>query len=223
MSAVRILDALRAAPLFQALEQEQMDDLAGHARQRTYRAGQLIFEFGDEGDALAVIASGRVKIAVRSADGGQLVLTWIGPGETLGELSVVDGGRRSADAEAVESSTVVLVERAAVLRAMRVNPDFAHNVARAVAASMRRLTEGTADLVFLDIPRRVAKWLTEQASAGQPVDVTISQEELAHHVGGTRQSVNAALRGFERRGWVELRSRRVLVRDGSALHRFAGG
>lgn len=220
MSAQRVLEALHAARIFEPLSADQIAELAAGARVRTYRAGQLVFEINDKGDSLAVVARGLIKIAVRSADGGELVLTRLEPGATMGELSVLDGGLRSADAEAVEDSEVVLIDRAAVQRAMGSSPEFTQNIARAVAASMRRLTEATADLVFLDIPRRVAKWLVEQPEA--PRGVAISQEELAHHVGGTRQSVNAALRGFERRGWVELHSRRVVVRDSAALGRFAG-
>jgi CRP-like cAMP-binding protein len=222
MTRQQILAALSDAPMFESLGPEQLDELAATARLRTYRAGQLVFEVDEVGDSLAVVADGRVKIAVRSADGGELVLTWLGPGESLGEISVLDGGRRSADAEAVHDSTIVLIERAAVLRAMREAPDFTEHVLRAVAGSMRRLTEATADLVFLDLPRRVAKWLVEPRPGGDQADITISQEELAHHVAGTRQSVNAALRGFERRGWVQLHSRRVVVLDHEALRRFAG-
>ena len=188
MSGTEIVDALRAAPLFSSLGDGVVDELAASSRIRSYRQGQLVFEVDEAGNSLALIATGRVKIAVRSADGGELVLTWLGPGETLGELSVIDGGRRSADVEAVEDSTIVQIDRDAVLRAMRADPDFAHNIARAVAAGMRRLTEATADLVFLDLPRRVGKWLIEQGDGSDHIDVAISQEELAHHVGGTRQS-----------------------------------
>jgi CRP-like cAMP-binding protein len=92
-----------------------------------------------------------------------------------------------------------------------------------VAAGFRRLTDATADLVFLDLPRRVAKVLLEHPrSADGKVDLGMSQEQLSHLVAGTRQSVNQALRGFERRGWITLAGRAVLLRDAEALTRFAG-
>src|SRR4051812_41606920 len=222
MTSSRIVTALRTSPMFAALSDDALSQLAERARMRSYKPQQLVFEYDAEGDSLAVVVTGRVKITIRSLGGGELVLTWIGPGETLGELSILDGGRRSADAEALEDTTVVLIDRGAVQRAMREEPRLAENVWRNVGASMRRLTEAAADLVFLDIPRRVAKFLIEQHERRQSEGVPISQEELAHHVGGTRQSVNLALRGFEKRGWVELRSRRVVVRDRAALVRFAG-
>ena len=89
--------------------------------------------------------------------------------------------------------------------------------------SCRRLTEATADLVFLDLPRRVAKILLSQPRDDDGiVRLRMSQEELAHQAGSTRQSVNAALRGFERRGWIEMHDRAVTVKQPDALGRFAG-
>ena len=88
---------------------------------------------------------------------------------------------------------------------------------------LRRLTEEASDLVFLDLPRRVAKVLLGHARGEDgAIRLTLRQEELAHQVGGTRQSVNGALRGFQRRGWIEVRERTVIVTDATALSRFAG-
>jgi CRP-like cAMP-binding protein len=92
-----------------------------------------------------------------------------------------------------------------------------------VAATLRRLTEAASDLVFLDLPRRVAKVLLSQPRDDSGIiQLKISQEQLAHQAGGTRQSVNAALRGFERRGWIEVRDRALAINQAEALRRFAG-
>ena len=102
-------------------------------------------------------------------------------------------------------------------------PSAAQALAGSIAAALRRLTEATADLVFLDLPRRVAKLLLSQPGARtESSGSKMSQEEFAHQVGGTRQSVNAALRGFERRGWIELLRPRGHGKAGGALGRFAG-
>jgi CRP-like cAMP-binding protein len=102
-------------------------------------------------------------------------------------------------------------------------PAAAQALASSVTATLRRLTEETADLVFLDLPRRVAKILISQPrGADGKIKLQMSQEEFAHQVGGTRQSVNAALRGFERRGWIEVRDRAVTLKQPAALSRFAG-
>jgi CRP/FNR family transcriptional regulator, cyclic AMP receptor protein len=99
----------------------------------------------------------------------------------------------------------------------------AHALTSSIAATLRRLTEAASDLVFLDLPRRVAKVLLSQPRDDDAViRPKMSQEELAHQVGGARQSVNAALRGFERRGWIEVHDRAVTVKQAAALGRFAG-
>jgi CRP/FNR family transcriptional regulator, cyclic AMP receptor protein len=167
--------------------------------------------------------SGQVKVAVRSADGGELTLTFVQPGGLIGDLGVADGGPRSADAETVEECQLLLVPREAIQDICARVPSAAQALASSIAAMVRRLTEATADLVFLDLPRRVAKFLLGQARDDDGIiRLRLTQEELAHQVGGTRQSVNAALRGFERRGWIELHDRSVVVRQAAALSRFAG-
>lgn len=92
-----------------------------------------------------------------------------------------------------------------------------------IAANLRRLTEAASDLVFLDLPRRVAKVLLSQPRGEDGlICPPVSQEELAHQVGGSRPSVNATLRGVERRGWIQMRGRAVTVTQAAALSRFAG-
>ena len=102
-------------------------------------------------------------------------------------------------------------------------PSAGQALTSSIAATLRRLTEATADLVFLDLPRRVAKILLGlPQGADGVIRLRLSQEELAHQAGSTRQSVNAALRGFERRGWIDLQDRTVTVTQPDALGRFAG-
>jgi CRP-like cAMP-binding protein len=182
-----------------------------------------VFTRSDPGDTVIVVVSGRVKVTVRSADGGELTLAVIHPGGLLGELGVVDGGPRSADAETLEECQLLLIPRDAVRDICARVPSAAQALTNSIAAMLRRLTEATADLVFLDLPRRVAKILLSQPRGDDGViRPRMSQEELAHQAGGTRQSVNAALRGFERRGWIEMQDRTVALRQPDALGRFAG-
>ena len=102
-------------------------------------------------------------------------------------------------------------------------PPVAQALAGSLAATLRRLTEAASDLVFLDLPRRVAKALLGQPRGDDGViRLMVSQEELARQAGGTRQSVNAALRGFERRGWIEVHGRAVTVAQAAALGHFTG-
>ena len=173
---------------------------------------------------LIVVVSGRVKVVVRSADGAELTLTVIRPHGVFGELSVADSGPRSADAETLEESQLLLIPRETIQRACAQQPALAQALTGSLAATLRRLTEATSDLVFLDLPRRVAKVLLSQPrGADGRIRSRMSQQELSHQAGSTRQSVNAALRGFERRGWIRVRDRAVIVQQEAALGAFARG
>lgn len=218
-----LLTILRGTDLLATVPDADLEALAAVARIRTCRRGQVVFTAGDPGDTVMVIISGRVKVVVRSADGGELTLTVIGPGALFGEVGVADGGPRSADAEALEESRLLLIPREAILDLCARVPSVGQALVRSIAAILRRLTEAASDLVFLDLPRRVAKALLSQPrDADGVIWPPMSQEELAHQAGGSRQSVNAALRGFERRGWIQASGRTLTVTQEAALSRFAG-
>src|SRR5437016_1350074 len=199
-----VTDVLRTTDLLSSASAADLEAVAAASRSRTFRRGQVLFTAGDPGNTLIVVISGRVKVVVRSADGGELTLTIIQAGGVFGELSVADGGPRSADAETLEESELLIIPRAVIQDICSRVPSVAQALTAPLAATLRRLTEATSDLVFLDLPRRVAKVLLAQPRGDDGViRPGMSQEELAHQAGGTRQSVNAALRGFERRGWIK--------------------
>jgi CRP/FNR family transcriptional regulator, cyclic AMP receptor protein len=214
---------LRRTRLFGAVPDADLAALARASRTRAFRRGQIVCAMGEPGDTLIVVLAGRVKVAVRSADGGELTLVLVGPGGTLGEVSIADGGPRSADVETVEDSRLLFLPRAQVQDVCVRVPAAGQALAGSVAETLRRLTEAASDLVFLDLPRRVAKVLLSQSrdSVGV-IRPQLTQEQLARQVAGTRQSVNAALRGFERRGWIAVEGRAVTLRQPEVLARFAG-
>ena len=214
---------LRRTDLLHSVPAEDLEVVAAASRLRRFRRGQVVFTAGDPGDSLIVVVSGSVRVVVRSADGGELTLTDVSPGGSLGELSVADGGPRSADAETLEEGQLLLVPREVVQDVCARVPTAAQALTDSIAANLRRLTEAVSDLVFLDLPRRVAKVLLSQPRGDDGViRLRMSQEQLARQAGGSRQSVNAALRGFERRGWIEVHDRAVTVKQADALGRFAG-
>lgn len=216
-------DILHSTHLLGSVPPGDLEALAARSRMRTFRRGQVIFTAGDPGDTLIVVISGRVKVVVRSADGGELTLSIIGPGGVFGELSVADGGPRSADAETLENCRLLFVSREMIQDICGREPTAEHALLLSVAATLRRLTEAASDLVFLDLPRRVAKVLLGQPRGEDGlIWPPVRQEELAHQAGGSRPSVNATLRGFERRGWIQMRGRAVTVTQAAALSRFAG-
>ena len=220
--AIDVTGALRQTRLLRSVPDTDLEAIAAASRLRAVRRGQVLFTAGDPSDTLILVISGLVKVVVRSADGAELTLTVIQPGGIFGEISIADGGPRSADAEALEDCRLLLVPIGLIAELCSRVPDVTEAVMSSLAATLRRLTEAASDLVFLDLPRRVAKVLLSQPRGDDGViELKMSQEELAHQVGGSRQSVNAALRGFERRGWIELRERAVTLRQAEALARFA--
>jgi CRP/FNR family cyclic AMP-dependent transcriptional regulator len=221
--AADLVDVLQRTSLLASVPDADLALLAGASRMRTLRRGQVVCSTGDPGDTLIVVVSGRLKIVTRAADGAELTLTILGPCATLGDVSIADGGPRSADVETLADSQLLFIPRERVQDVCARVPAAALALAASVAATVRRLTDATADLVFLDLPRRIAKVLL-----GQPRDVggvirpQLTQEQFAHLAAGTRQSVNAAMRGFEKRGWIMVDGRDVTVRQPEMLAHFAG-
>jgi CRP/FNR family transcriptional regulator, cyclic AMP receptor protein len=223
MTTSELARILRATDLFASVHSDDLEAVAAASRLRVFRRGQIVFTAGQPGDTVMVVVSGRLRVVVRSADGGELTLTVVQPGGVVGELAAVDGGPRSADAETLEESRLLLIPREIVRDICARVPDASLALAKSLAVTLRRLTEGASDLVFLDLPRRVAKVLLSQSRDEDGViRLRMSQQQLAHQAAGTRQSVNAALRGFERRGWIGVQDRAVTVLQAAALSRFAG-
>jgi CRP/FNR family cyclic AMP-dependent transcriptional regulator len=221
--AADLVDVLRQTALLGSVPDPDLAVLAGASRVRMLRRGQVVCAAGDPGDTLIVVMSGRLQVVTRSADGAELTLTMLGPGATLGDVSIADGGPRSADVETLTDSQLLFVPRERVHDVCARIPAAALAVAASVAATVRRLTDATADLVFLDLPRRIAKVLLSQPrDADGAISPQLTQEQFARLAAGTRQSVNAALRGFEKRGWITLNGRDLTVRQPEMLARFAG-
>ena len=154
-------------------------------------------------------------------------LVTLRPPETFGELAAIDGRPRSASAEALEPATVLVLDRDVLLGMLAHHPELMQGILSSMSAVIRRLTGQTADLVFLDLPGRVAKLLMTLADRGGPepgavVDLKMTQSELGGMVGASRQAVNHALHEFERRGYLELQGKKVVLKRPDALRRRAG-
>jgi CRP/FNR family cyclic AMP-dependent transcriptional regulator len=220
---------LQNTSLFGALPEDATQRLAEKAVRRSYGRGEILFREDDHGDALCVVVSGLVKVYRTSPDGDEMLLVTLGPAAVFGELPMVDGGLRSASAAAVEATTVLMINRAALLDLLRTSPELVDGLLRSMGSMVRRLTDQAADLVFLDLHGRVAKLLLrlaeERGSAGtdgQAMDLQMTQSDLANMVGGSRQSVNQVLNSFERLGYVELDGRKIVIRKPDLLRRRAG-
>jgi CRP/FNR family cyclic AMP-dependent transcriptional regulator len=211
--------------LFAGLAEDQLATLADAAHTRRLARGQILFSEGEPSDHLFLVRSGRLRVFLASPRGEELTLAVVGPGQTFGELSVLDRQPRSASVDALETSELVAIAGDDVRALLETNPQALRAVALGLAASMRRLNGTAADLVFLDLPRRLAKLLLAESKLG--ADGTIqsqlgmSQSGVAARLGVTRQSLNRALSGLAQRGWITLEGTLVQLDDVPALMRFA--
>jgi len=216
------------APLFSALDAEAAVALRASMTEKRVPRGGIIFSEGESGDRMYVILDGKVKLGQSSPDGRESLLAVLGPGEVFGELSLFDPGPRTATATAVTDTVVVGLGHADLRPWLTGRPEVAEALLQALAQRLRRTNEALADLVFSDVPGRVAKQLLELADKfGQPgsdgvlVHHDLTQEELAQLVGASRETVNKALADFTQRGWIEVDQRQVLLIDMERLARRA--
>jgi CRP/FNR family transcriptional regulator, cyclic AMP receptor protein len=221
-------DVVRQAPLFAALDDEAADALRATMVQTEVPRGQVLFHEGDPGDRLYVIVEGKVKLGRASGDGRENLLAILGPGEMFGELSLFDPGPRNAAATAVADTLLLGLGSEDLTSWLSDRPDVARQLLRALARRLRRTNENLADLVFSDVPGRVAKALLDlsarfgrTADDGVHVHHDLTQEELAQLVGASRETVNKALADFAQRGWLRLEPRSVVLLDVERLRRRA--
>ena len=182
--------------------------------------GDVLFREGDHADRLYVIVDGKMKLGQTSIDGRESLLLVLGPGEMFGELSLFDPGQRSSTATALTDAMVLGLGNDQLRPWLTGRPEVAASLLRALANRLRRQNEALADLVFSDVPGRVAKALMDLGEKfgqvtpdGLLVTHDMTQEEIAQLVGASRETVNKALADFAQRSWIRLESRQVLILD----------
>jgi CRP/FNR family transcriptional regulator len=190
--------------------------------------GDRLFDEGDAGDRLYVVLEGKIKLTRAASDGRENLLSVLGPGEMFGELSLFDPRPRTASAVAITDARLAALAHADLLNWLTGRPDVALHLLRALARRLRRANDVMADLVFTDVPGRVAKALLdladrfgEQQEDGLQVHHDLTQEELAQLVGASRETVNKALADFATRGWLQLSAKSVLLIDPDRLAKRA--
>ena len=235
MTPRQIAELLAETDLFGVLEASTLAEVAERTMVRVVEKGQTIFVQDEPGDRLFALADGSVKLVVRSAQGEVVELARHWRPAVFGEVALLDGGPRSATAEAVERTTLVVVTRDELIRLLRSDSKVVDRVLKALGELIRRADLLATELVFLDLPGRLARRLLELAETPDgPAEGTagpghvrlrtrrVTQTELANMVGGSRQSVNIALRSLEKRGYVRLAGWTIELLDPNELRRRAG-
>jgi len=213
-------EAVRKAPLFTALDEASAATLRASMTGVKLFRGQVLFKEGDEGDRLFVVVDGKLKLGTTSNDGRETLLSILAPGDMFGELSLFDPGPRTSTATAVVDSKLLALANDQVIGWIKEHPQVSLQLLGRLAQRLRKANDVLSDLVFADVPGRVAKAIIElgerfgtKKDDGLHVNHELTQEELAQLVGASRETVNKALADFASRGWVKLEPRAVIVLD----------
>jgi CRP-like cAMP-binding protein len=216
-----LVESMARIPFFAGLETPALERVAAGTRTRRFRRGEIIFHAGDPGDALFIIVSGEVKIALPSEEGDEAILATLAPGDVFGELALLDGAPRSATASALVATEAVILPRDRFRELVATEPAVRDTLLAALAGELRRLTTHVEELHFLDMTGRLAARLVRLArETGPPAPngsirlrSSLTQAELASMVGCTRQSVNKLLGQFADDGLVRVDRDGILVLD----------
>ena len=221
-------EALARAGIFQGVEPSAVAALSKQLQPVDFPRGHVVFNEGEPGDRLYIIVTGKVKLGRRSADGRENLLTIMGPSDMFGELSIFDPGPRTSTATTVTEVRAVSMDRDALKAWIEARPEISEQLLRVLARRLRRTNNTLADLIFTDVPGRVAKALLQLAQrfgsqeAGLlRVTHDLTQEEIAQLVGASRETVNKALADFAARGWLRLEGKSVLILEPDRLARRA--
>ena len=214
--------------LFSQLQPSDLILLAEKLKQRNFHKGEVIFHQDDPGDRLHLVANGLVKISIISQDGRENDLALLAPGDCFGEMSILDGGLRSASAVAADATETMTLSREDFLSFITQYPQVAIQIITMLVGRLRATDEMIGDMVFLDVPTRVAKKLVElsrmyQDSQNPSGDVTVplGQEELSRLVGSSRETVSRALTAYRKNGLLTTSHRKITICDLPGLERMA--
>lgn len=212
-------DVLLKAPLFQRMDRDAAAELAASMSTIRLSRGAVLFHEGDSGNQMYIIVDGKMKLGRIGAAGRENLTAVLGPGQMFGELSVFDPGPRSTTATAVTSCELRCLEHADLDQWLRGRPEVALGLLAQLAGRLRRANDVASDLVFSDVPGRVAKALLDLSQRFGEVNEfghtvvhhDLTQEEIAQLVGASRETVNKALADFAARGWITLEPRSVTI------------
>lgn len=216
---------LAKVPIFSGLAPAEMDFLSQHALSRSYVAGQTIFNEGDACAGLYVVVSGHVRIFKTSAGGREQVLSIDGPGSSVAELPVFDGGTYPASVTAVDNASLLFVSKQAFQELCLTHPQVALKVLRVVGGRLRRLVGIIEELSFTTVRHRLAALLLRLARKegttvnGGKVVITLPEnnQEIASQIGTVRELVSRNLSRFQAEGLIEIDGRKLTIHNLQAM------
>jgi CRP/FNR family cyclic AMP-dependent transcriptional regulator len=215
---------LKQIPLFEPLEPADQEQLAALLRKRSVSRGAVLFRKGDEGTALYIIIRGRIRITIRTKAGDEITLAILNNGEFLGEMALLDGMPRSADATALDETQLYVLNRSDFLSFLTNNARAVQTVLQALSLRLRNTDDLLAEICFSSLSSRLARRLAEMAATdnasktGTP-SVRLTQKELASMLGTTRESVNKELKILRDRGILSTARNLITIHQPEGLRR----
>jgi CRP/FNR family cyclic AMP-dependent transcriptional regulator len=214
-----VLDSLKRIPIFRELEAGALAEIAQIARAKVYQPRVEVFQQGDLSDSVFIIQSGYLKVAVSSPGGSLSTLAVMGVGEIFGELSLLDGGPRSATVTAMSRTDLLVIDRESFLHLVEAQPRVGIAIMGVLARRLRRVSERSDDLTGMRVSNRLAKQLLSLAEnhgvrvgpSRLRLGVKMSQRELGELVGATRESVNKHLRAWQEESVVTEESGYLVI------------
>jgi CRP/FNR family transcriptional regulator, cyclic AMP receptor protein len=209
------------------LSPNEIDALISYARVERYPAGREIFAKGSPGQSLMAVLSGSVKISSLSVGGKEVVFAIYNTGDIFGDMSVLDGGERSADAAAMTDCELLVLSRRDILPLLENRADLCMILLRMLCHRLRQTSEQVEDVMFRHLESRVAKALLQLVERvglrglhSPSVELHLSQREIGNMAGGSRESVNKILQNWHRRGLIDLSKGSIMIRDIKAIERL---
>jgi CRP/FNR family transcriptional regulator, cyclic AMP receptor protein len=230
LTAQTILERTR---LFRGLPSATIQQISALSIRRSYSRGAIVFSQADPGDALYGVVMGKIRISTGSADGREMFLNIMEPGDTFGEIALLDGRHRTATASATVPTELIIIPRDHFLELLKREPKLVSHVVQLLCERIRWTSGLAEESALLSVPERLVRRLV---SLGQlhghetphGVELSISQEELARFLGLSRQAVNQYLQTWKAQGWISLGRGKIVIVDKHALrdvvapHSFLG-
>jgi CRP/FNR family cyclic AMP-dependent transcriptional regulator len=211
--------ALLSSPLFEAMKPDELDEILKLSFERRVPRGTTLCQKGDPGSSMMAVLTGRVRVSSVSAEGKEITLNVINPGEVFGEFALLDGKPRSADCTAMEETTLLVLERRNFLPFLRRNEDLYLRLIAMLCEKLRRTSMALEELALFDLPARLARLLLKLAADyGRPagkdirIDFKMSQRDIANLVAASRESVNKQLKVWRDDGVVDFDGRNLILR-----------
>jgi CRP/FNR family cyclic AMP-dependent transcriptional regulator len=214
--------------LLRQLNRDELRRLAATTTLSHHPPQSMIFHKGDPGESMMAVIRGKVKICTHSADGKELVLNIINRGSLFGEIALLDGEPRTADAIALEETDLLVLERSKFLPFLSEHPDVILRLLAVICKRLRQTSEHLEDTLFLEAPGRLARCLLrlghafgKPAGEGMLLDIKLSQQQLGSLVGVSRESVNKHLGEWQRDGLIAVERGIITLRNQRALEDVA--